>query len=265
MSWPIYDRQGEHWALIRREDQQNTRLAIFVHGFQGSYLSTWGRLSDYLRGHAANEPVLKNWDYLFLGYETYSIRNYLNIAALITDKWEKASKGHPPFDPNRYENLALFGHSLGTLGIRQWLCLNALKAQGILTALHAVVLLGSPLNGSPWARLAILAKLKDLKKGKVAALAPGTFSIAESLRPGGAPLTMLHAWNEALRTHKSLIKVTSVVGTDDFVVGDGGIVSWTGDVTQKVALDHRQICTLVLTPGKPAEGQLLDQLRAHLK
>ena len=122
MARAFYDRQKEHWAFVKRTDAPNSGLVIFIHGFRGSYLSTWGQLANFLTFHSDSHKVLKTWDYLFLGYETYSIGSFLEIAAIMAGQWRLASTGAPPFDENKYSRLALFGHSLGTLGIRQMLC-----------------------------------------------------------------------------------------------------------------------------------------------
>jgi hypothetical protein len=46
------NRNNEQFALIRRDDgTSNTRLAIFVHGFRGNYLTTWGKMSVSPRSH----------------------------------------------------------------------------------------------------------------------------------------------------------------------------------------------------------------------
>jgi hypothetical protein len=34
------DRAGESWALIRRQNNDNTKLAIFIYGLLGSYTTT---------------------------------------------------------------------------------------------------------------------------------------------------------------------------------------------------------------------------------
>jgi hypothetical protein len=264
MLWTFNDRQDERWALIRREDTPNKNLAIFVHGFRGTHLTTWGELPDFLKRHAGAESPLMDWDYLFIGYQTYSIKNYLNIADIIATEWSLASQGKPPYRPNKYDKLGLFGHSLGTLGIRQLLFASAMHPPGMLKALHCVALLGSPINGSPLAIFGPLFRTVDALKGNPAALRPGSYAIAESLRPGGAPLTMLHAWNKSARTHLGGLKVCLRLGTDDEIVGDGGLVEWEGDKKQTKALGHSQLCKIAKNEKGQFEGHLLDLLREQL-
>ncbi len=121
MAREFLDRSAQRWALIRRIDQANTNLAIFVHGFRGNYLSTWGNLPEALTERADRQAPFDRWDYVFIGYETSTVSNLLAIADLLNSQWKIAVSGQAPFD-HCYDQVALFGHSLGTLGIRQLLC-----------------------------------------------------------------------------------------------------------------------------------------------
>jgi pimeloyl-ACP methyl ester carboxylesterase len=262
----FHDRQTEQLGLVRRTDKPNKKLAIFVHGFRGSYLSTWGQLAHYLERHADDQKSgLADWDFLFVGYETYSISSYLDIARLIATQWQRAATAEPPY-ASAYDQLALFGHSLGTLGIRQLLCAASEHPEGLLEALSTVVLIGSPINGSPLAFAGKLTSIIDAVRGKPGALAPGMYSIVEGLKPNGAQIAMLHVWNKCARLDAKAAKIRPRVikGTDDMVVGDGGLVSWDGDrVPDMVALDHRQLSKT--GKDQDADSQLLDILKAELR
>ncbi len=262
MTRAFFDRQKERWAYIRRTDVANTKLVIFIHGFRGSYLSTWGELANFLYQHADTDNALAEWDHLFLGYETYSIGSYLEISDILASQWRKASTRAPPFDQNSYSKLALFGHSLGTLAIRQLLCAISEQPEGMIQALKATVLFGSPLNGSSLAGIAGLAKIWDAATGKAAALLPGSYRIARALEPGNPEMKMLQVWNKTVRTHSgipfSAIKV--ILGTDDHVVGTGGLAEWLGDEVSMTAMDHSQLCK-VANAGASTQGTVLDMLR----
>jgi hypothetical protein len=220
------DRQTECWALLREAGGAKGRsLAIFVHGFRGNYLTTWGRLPEFLCDYASNDPVLKHWDFLFMGYATRQVASYLDIASLIATQWAKAASGTPPF-VGPYKRLALFGHSLGTLGIRQLLCAVGMHRKGMLKALHGVTLFGTPLNGSP---LALFGG--TLIGGK----------IAESLKPGNPQLRMLKAWIDSVHPHLKWGKVRIVLGIGDGVVGDkySELIKFVGDAEPcKLSFDH---------------------------
>jgi len=224
------DRQPEHWALLRNPHGSDGRsLAIFVHGFLGDHLTTWGRLPEMLRNHALADPVLAEWDYLFLGYPTRKIASYLDIARLIATQWTKAAGGKPPF-AGAYARLALFGHSLGTLGIRQLLCAETMQPPNMLQALHSVTLFGTPLNGSS------LASFGGTVVGG---------EIAEALKPGNPQLRMLRSWNESLYPHLKWRDVRVVLGTDDQVVGNkyADLIEFTGDAKPPFLLnfDHKSL------------------------
>ena len=236
----LIDREASHWALVDRTDRQNSRLAIFVHGFRGSYLGTWGRLSEHLRLHADADAKLSQWDYMFIGYETATIGNYLKIADIIASQWVNAKGGDFPFAAN-YSKVALFGHSLGTLGIRQLLCAMAINKQDI----QSVTLIGSPLNGSPLAVLKPLVRLRDALRNPKGLL-PGGYAITDSLRPSNPQLLMLRRWTDTAHKHTGLSPVQLVLGTDDGVVGTGDpfIDGWTGDMCEVVAHDHFSLISL---------------------
>lgn len=216
-------RDKERFALIRRTDRQLDRLAIFIHGFRGNYWTTWGGLPHLLNTEADNQKVFEDWDYLFLGYDTSDVATYLDLAGFIWTEWRKANRGDPPYD-QVYTKLALLGHSLGTLGIRQALCAHSRQPAGMLRALHRVTYFGSPINGSPLAKYDVFMK------------------IASALQPGNPQLRMLKVWTEDMHEHAPWPEVRVVEGTDDKVVGYGKdeLVNWKGDESpaSRTGTDH---------------------------
>jgi len=221
------NRSNEQWALVRRSDTANTKLAIFVHGFRGNYLATWGRIPELLVSNADGDADFRSWDYLFLGYSTSDVATYLDIAALICTAWRHAEDGDPPHRV-KYTKLALFGHSLGTLGIRQALCASAAHGGALLAAIHTVTLFGTPLNGSPLARI-----------GSV------LFSIGDALKPQNPQLRMLKVWSEGSFVDRPWPKVRVVLGQGDWVVGQqfNELVQWPGDLhpADQTVLNHAEL------------------------
>lgn len=193
-------------------------------------MTAWGLLPVLLQQHALQEKNLKDWDFLFLGYSTRSIDSYLDIARLIATEWARAASGKPPFT-GAYSKFSLFGHSLGTLGIRQLLCAGCLHPQGMLDHLHSVVLFGTPLNGSPLS--GIFAKLFG-------------GPVAEALREGNPQLRMLRNWNESIHCHRPWRGVRVVLGIDDRIVGSklADLIEFTGD-TKPTAILNFNHATLV--------------------
>lgn len=221
----LEDRPTEQWALLRRTSP-NAKLAIFIHGFYGNYLSTWGKIPDLLYTNADTDAVFTEWDFLFIGYSTGTVETYLDIAAVLATQWRKARHGLAPF-LQEYKQIALFGHSLGTLGIRQLLCASDAQPDGHLNDLKAVVLFGTPLNGSKLAKFAFWNNVKD------------------SLKESNPQLRMLKSWSEGVYKHLNWPPVRIVLGLDDKVVGANmtELIRWTGDVSpaDMTNFDHSEI------------------------
>lgn len=266
MTRRVEDGQEEKLFFIQRMDKKNTKLVIFVHGWRGDHLSTWGDLAFYLNRHADQKKVLRDWDYLFLGYETHSIRSLVDIAGLIATRWEDAATARAPFG-HKYKRLALIGHSLGTLGIRQLLCAASLQRAEMLTALKSVLFFGSPLNGSPLVVAGgAIGRVGDLFRGKPGALLPSAYAINEALKPDGQVLRMLHVWNTSNRIQglgrKLAIQIRT--GSDDHVVYQSELAKWEGDAKPKeYNLDHRQLCKVIYKDAN-TQAVILTELTGEL-
>jgi pimeloyl-ACP methyl ester carboxylesterase len=218
----LLNRSNERWALLKTSERPNTRLAIFVHGFRGSYLTTWGQLPELLRVNADADPAFAPWDYLFIGYDSRRIDTYLDISRLLLSHWRLAAGGERPFE-RPYTGFALFGHSLGTLGIRQMLCAWSEHGPDTLNAVHSITLFGTPLNGSSLAMFAV------------------GYPIKRALKPRNPQLRMLKAWSKGAHAVRPWPGVYVILGQDDRVVGDdyAELVEWTGDRSVDVTtLDH---------------------------
>jgi hypothetical protein len=219
----LVNRSKEQWALLHTAGKPRNKLAIFVHGFRGGYLTTWGRLPDLLQQHADAQKPFSEWDYLFVGYDTRKIATYLDISRLLCTHWNNAASGTLPFE-GPYQQVALFGHSLGTLGIRQMLCAWSEHPKGLLPAIRSVTLFGTPLNGSPWAVLAL------------------GYEVRRALEPANPQLRMLRSW--AQMAHDAVPQwppVHIVLGLDDQVVGNrfAELMQWPGDAAADLTnLDH---------------------------
>jgi pimeloyl-ACP methyl ester carboxylesterase len=245
MPFELEDRQEERWALLRDPQAGAGRgLAIFVHGFLGDHLTTWGQLPTMLEQNAHQDAVLARWDFLFMGYATRQIASYLDIARLIATQWDLAANGKPPFT-SAYARFALLGHSLGTLGIRQLLCAGDIQPANMLTSLHSVTLFGTPLNGS---KLALFG---------------GTLiggEIADALKPANPQLRMLRSWNQTVQPKFAWTKGRIVLGTDDQVVGNeyADLIDFAGDATPKHQLnfDHKGL----VKPKSWANSAIRDQI-----
>lgn len=245
MSRTILDRPDEHFAYIARTDKPNDRLGIFVHGFGGGYTSTWGRLSDLLYTLDDRDRDFGEWDYAFVGYDTGIITTYLDISARVWTEWDHARAGDPPYK-NKYNKFALFGHSLGTLGIRQFLCKHLLDSKDLAKEINSVTLFGTPLNGSKLADLAFWSK------------------VADALEENNPQLRMLKAWSDSAHTKVTWVPTSVVLGLDDKVVGGrwAELVQWRGDTgvfTEN--FDHRDL----VKPDCWTNSKVIDYIRRGLR
>lgn len=232
------DRQSERFALILKTASPNNRLAIFVHGFEGSYLQTWGDLATILRGE--RDAVFNRWDYAFFGYDTPTAPTLLSVSRRLADLCKKALEGKAPFK-HKYDEISFFGHSLGTLVIRQLLCARSDQPTGFDAAIRRITLFGSPVNGSWLARFGRGMGLKHILSNP-SALLPWRYQIAHWLLPDGALLETLRAWHSSLWPLKLIPQVRLCQGTRDMVVGYGAInAQWDGDDRAEIDTSHLQI------------------------
>ena len=226
----LFSDPGERWAYLPRTSKCNKRIAFFVHGYNPfdqyhpNFLTTWGNLPSLLREHADGSDIFKNWDYFFLGYKVDRVEGYLDIAEIIATHWNAAANGTSPF-LHQYATLSLVGHSLGTLGIRQLLAARSLHQSQLLPSIHSVLLFGSPVAGSDWARFS-------------------PDPIAHALRPFGPQLRMLNVWCSENYDSQTWPHSRSVFGNDDRIVNVKGrtFVDWTGDQKSTVNLGHSALC-----------------------
>lgn len=225
------DRNAEQVAWIPRIDQSNRKLAIFVHGFFGHYLETWqGFPERFNTAECDTKPVFRDWDYFFLGYDTKRQKTYLDVSNLIVRRWKDAIGGGGMFaEHGPYEKVALLGHSLGTLGIRQALCAVSLyHPSELLPTLHKVGYYGTPQAGSYLAKFASLA-----------------VDIAEALKPTSQQLRMLFEWVKTGFILRPWPLVRTMHGQDDQVVlaQTPWLVTWHGDDQPTISTrDHTGMC-----------------------
>lgn len=208
------DRTADHWAYIVRRERPAPNLAVFLHGYTGDYLGTWGRLPHMLYEEADAHPPLDDWDYVFLGYRTGAVECCLDIARRLATELAKAHAGEAPYR-GAYARFALLGHSLGTLGIRQLLCASVLHTPAtLLEQLHSITLFGTPVNGSPLARFG-----------------QWVYPVSDALRPTSPQLRMLKAWTDSSYQPQRWPAPRVLLGLEDQVVGHkfADLVNWAGD------------------------------------
>lgn len=246
MARNLANRNKSKWAFLPHGSRANTQLAVFVHGFRGDYLDTWGKLPDMLQANTDSDEPFASWDYVFVGYETRNVETYLDIATLLATELRAAISGDRRYG-RRYDRFALYGHSLGTLGLRQFLCASTLCEPGMASRIHSVTFFGSPINGSSLARLAF------------------SYKIGDALKPSNPQLRMLREWSRGAFAGASLPQTRLIVGQDDMVVGDTAVYfsdwpndQWPPSVT---TYDHSDMTK----PDTWPNAHVVDYLEAGLR
>ena len=121
------------------QNSNNTRIAIFVHGFTCDYLKTWGKLPDLLQADAS----LDQYDFFFWGYPSRLFGQNENIGS--TGKYLKSNID---YRLNRYQDVVLIGHSMGGLVIRSYIIQSLIDGKGNdLNNIADVLLFGVPNDG----------------------------------------------------------------------------------------------------------------------
>ncbi|MBZ9648178.1 hypothetical protein K9B33_11515 [Sphingobium sp. 3R8] len=256
----LIDRQEQQCALVMRTDQTNKKLAVFVHGFGGTHLTTWGDLASCLEQIADDEAPFGDWDYLFFGYDTPSAPSLMSITRRLETWIQDAAEGDGIF-PHAYERFALFGHSLGTLAIRQLLCSTIGHPIRFNESLQAVVLFASPVDGSWLAKWASWSGFLDMIS-KPHLLLSGANKVAAALEPGGPLIDMLRTWYATIRSYVNYPQVLIVQGSDDAVLGYGTGEKWEDDRRKEVSGGHIAMTKVKTTDWH--QSVMRDRIKAAL-
>ena len=131
-------RGPEYGYAMIRHDMPAKRAIIFVHGFNGDPVSTWLRFQELVDELATDHPSFQLSDLFFYKYASFStdipaqsdrllqfIRTVFPVPkpALIAHAaatHSETSDAHSSATrASRYENLALVGHSMGSVLIRE--------------------------------------------------------------------------------------------------------------------------------------------------
>lgn len=172
----IRDTTGKK-VFYKNKQKKNTHLAVFVHGFTGNYLSTWGKLPELL----LSDPRLLHYDFLFWGYsssllfpnENFFLDNIRQLFSQFLNKHktnqriEVISQGLQTElnYMDNYENISLIGHSLGGLVIRSYIIQNLIENKTVnknrIQKIDNIILLGTPNEGVDIANNKILGLLNN--------------------------------------------------------------------------------------------------------
>lgn len=172
----IEDSTGKK-ALFKSRSKANKNLVVFIHGFTGNYLSTWGSLPDLL----TSDPRLMHNDFLFWGYSSNFIvpkEDFIvdNIRQLFTQFLSK-HKTNQHIEVlaqglqtelkylDEYDNITLVGHSLGGLVIRSYIIQNLKESKkenlDRIDKINQIILFGTPNEGLDIANNKLLGALNN--------------------------------------------------------------------------------------------------------
>lgn len=121
---------SESQAVLSRSP--SAKLIVFVHGYTGKAVKTWEDFDSIL----PQDPFFKGYDLLFYGYPGFR-SNVIASAALLSETLEDIFRDPKCLVPNlgiynqrsqfqKYDEITLVGHSLGSLLIR-WALVMAYK------------------------------------------------------------------------------------------------------------------------------------------
>ncbi len=236
----IEDSTGKK-ALFKSKTKANKNLVVFVHGFTGNYLSTWGELPDLLTG----DPRLLHFDFLFWGYSSNYIfpkEDFLidNIRQLFT-QFLSGHKTNQHIEVvaqglqtelkylEGYDNITLIGHSLGGLVIRSFIIQN-LKESKIenlerIKKINQIILFGTPNEGLKIANNKLLGAVNNQ------IFDIGSYNeFINSLR---------EEWIELIFKNKELgFSTLMVAGEDDYFVPFERVTKYFRDSRELTKGDH---------------------------
>jgi pimeloyl-ACP methyl ester carboxylesterase len=136
-SYPPASYSADRHFIIK--NPANTSIAIFVHGFTGEYLATWGKLPELLQ----KDPALDAYDFLFWGYPSRFFGANEKIGTT-----GQHLKTEIDFLPKTYDRVILIGHSMGGLVIRSYIVQTLIDGKGNdLKSIADVILFGTPNEG----------------------------------------------------------------------------------------------------------------------
>jgi hypothetical protein len=222
-------------------NKKNKSLAVFVHGFTGNYISTWGQLPELL----TTDPGLQHFDFLFWGYSSdllfpkgeFIIDNIRQLLTQFISKHktsqhiEVVAQGlQTELDYlDDYDNIVLIGHSLGGLVIRSFIIQNlkSYKKKNFarIKKIKQILLFGTPNEGLDLANNKILSSLNNQISDM------GSYNeFINSLR---------EEWVELVFKNKNLkFSTLMIAGEDDYFVPFEQVTKYFRDSRELTKGDH---------------------------
>src|SRR4029077_5842610 len=147
--------------VVERRVNNQKACVVFLHGFTGSNVETWGRFPEFL----IKLPELTGWDVVSLGYSSSLIPDLVGIwsADAPIDKLATLFRTTVSFGLEKYQTLAVLAHSMGGLVVQRAFVEDSNFTQKI----SHLFLFGTPSNGLKKTSLVTFLKrqLRDMKYG----------------------------------------------------------------------------------------------------
>jgi pimeloyl-ACP methyl ester carboxylesterase len=241
-----FDSYGRR-TLMRRTDDHNQRLCVFVHGLGQNHLSGWIPLPTFFE--RTKSTPFTSWDYLFFGYDSRIDADFIGLANLLSSEIYCAINGFSFFENHKYTEFALVGYSLGAIVIRQFIAACAIQRN--VTSLKSITLINAPTGGSSLATFgAFIAPF--LRRSR---------KLVNDLRPDSTPLTMLEYWTRCAYSHHQWPSPRIIHGIYDPVVVDFSTRHpWMGDNIPEYISSAHDLCEHL----RPPNGRVFEAIRDQL-
>lgn len=239
------------------------RLIVFVHGFGGEALGTWGGMEATLVEHmnAASSDIV------FYGYGSMRaqptasaglLRGFLDAAGENNASWLRAlERAVPGSTPRTYDEILIVAHSLGAPVARR-ATLNALQAGSVwASAVRLVLFAPAHLGSLLHERRAELGVISGSIVGTLLALVGLRALSVEALKPGSRFLALLerdsrdglaNGWADQIRAKQVVFGENEEVVVVERFCEDPPEEIWPGHT-------HRSVCK-----GQEAKNAVIGHL-----
>lgn len=160
-SKPIHSTAALSLPRFVRQNPTNTRLLLFIHGWNGDPNDTWEAFPKIAR----DDPKLTSFDILSISYPTYHLRRNLSLSELVG--W-LADRFRTDGLWSRYTQISVIAHSMGGIVARELVVQSRLST--VQASFNVLVEIGTPHEGADLARL---AEILGVAKGFTKDIAPG--------------------------------------------------------------------------------------------
>lgn len=181
MASPVPDDTWLDLPPAIRDEAQNQKLIIFIHGWNGDAADTWQQFPALVIG----DPRLAAYNVLSIDYPNFMFRRQLSVAGLAAF-FVRAFDDHHVFE--RYEKVVVIAHSMGGLVAREMVFMEGNNTPR--KAFSQLIEIAVPHLGS---NVAKLASALGLSKDQTADMATGSIYLRDMrtrwAAPGGRPPT----------------------------------------------------------------------------